>query len=140
MQETWATRACAAAILIGAALLYWALFTPESYPLHYWACAGFDGALVMLFPRLLGENALAHDLQRINFASILNHLGGWALYEMYFPPDIYNWVLLLLTGLEWLRLLTVRNVDKSPKNCWRIDLVRNRPRGGSKRFARTENL
>jgi|SRR6516164_7511850 hypothetical protein len=139
-RESWKTRLAAAALLLAADGLYHLCFTPPSFPLYYFIVGFWDGAMIGVLRWILGSNSLTHDLQRIKLAWVFLHAFGFVLYMLYLPPFVYDFFLKALKVLEWARLFMVRNVDKSPKNSWRFDLVRGHPDGGQKRFARTENL
>lgn len=140
MRNSWATRLGAAALLWGCGALYSALFEPATFPSYYFIVALFDAAMIFAYRVCLGQNALVHDLQRINFVSIGNHAFGFTLYMLHHRPYLYNTILAILQAAEWIRIIMVRTDDKLPTNYWRFDMVRDRIGSRPKRFAETKNL
>lgn len=108
--------------------------TPEGMLLFHGSAALLDWLLLIIAPYLLvGE--LSRDTQWLLMASILGNYVGWGLYMAYMPPGIYNFSMLLVTGVQVMRLFIPDNHDADDS---RNDMVCHSDSGRVGNMARME--
>lgn len=95
--------------------------TPEGMLLFHGSAALLDWLLLIIAPYLL-VGGLSQDTQWLLMASIFGNYVGWGLYMAYMPPVIYNFSMLLLTGVQIMRLFIPDSHDADDS---RNDMVRH---------------
>ena len=109
---------------IFAHLLHNATVAPMTYIIYML----LDFITILLLFRM-EVSKLTIDLAIINLIAICWHGVGFLLYMLYFDPAIYNYVILMIAGCQWVRLIIVRDGDRKANfrrakdNQWVIDML-----------------
>ncbi len=92
------------------ALLHVAIFS-GSGDFTYYVTAGCASLIVISLLEFLPRSPLIVDIQLINFAYIIVHAAGFAMFHAYMEPMIYNALVLVLFVTEFTRLLLTTDKD-----------------------------
>ncbi len=140
MRNSWVTRLMIALTFSVVAFCYGQIFQPASnWPMYYASAALIDFNFVFLL-KVFGRNSLVHDLQNINYTSVIVHFVGWIMYMSYLPPIGYNAMLHSLILMQWGRLIWVGPHDRNSGNYFVFDMVLHPHRGCRQRTSREANL
>jgi len=108
------------------------MITPDN-DIYYWVCIGFN-LLIVLGLHRIDDNLLVADLQKFNVAALVTQGAGLFFYWNELPVWIYNYAIHLITLLQVLRLIIMREEDDDgldEDHHW-FPMVNNRHMRGSK--------
>lgn len=137
--RTWRTRVIAGFAFFLVYLFYDKIVLPtDDYQFTYALAALVDALFVRLLP-ILGNSALTRDLQKINFACVLNHFYGWVIYMCYMRPDSYVAIAYALIVANWVRLIWISPEDNDAIDNTPSYMVWHRHHAGPERSHAEEN-
>lgn len=110
-----ATRLVMGLMFLLVAWIYGFTVTGDNHPATYLIEAVIDTVIVCALP-LFGRSSLVTAIQKINRASVVVHLYGWAIYMVYLPPITYDILLTIIVWLQWARLLWATHDDTNNSN------------------------
>lgn len=92
-------------------------FFNESEAFTYYGTAAIANLCSILLVSLVSKSPLATAIQIISFAGIIINFIGWAMYELYLEPIIYNSLMFTLMTMEFIRLITRTKNDRVHDVC-----------------------
>lgn len=124
---------CTLFIVLMEVLAFVALMITPDNDIYYWVCIGFN-LLIVLGLHRIDDNLLVADLQKFNVAALVTQGAGLFFYWNELPVWIYNYAIHLITLLQVLRLIIMREEDDDgldEDHHW-VPMVNNRHMRGSK--------